>query len=73
MSKRVLYVHSSPGGDGSLASLEILLRHLDRDRYVPVAVQAYPVLGRASGQFAALDVPLDHLPARLVWARRAGR
>lgn len=68
MAKRVLYVLFAPGIDGCAISLSLLVKNLDRSRYVPLAVQTSTSLGPVAKRFADLGVPVDHVPVPLIWS-----
>jgi glycosyltransferase involved in cell wall biosynthesis len=68
MAKRVLYVLFAPGMDGCAISLSLLVKNLDRRRYVPLTVQTSTELGSVAMRFADLNVSMDHVPVPLIWS-----
>ena len=67
MPVKILYVHYVPNLGGAATSLALLIKHLDRSRFLPHVLLTYPVVGDAREFFELLDVPVDHIPVNLVW------
>jgi L-malate glycosyltransferase len=67
MKYKVVFVHYVPNLGGAALSLSLLIKNLDRNRFIPYVLLTHPVLGDAWDFFNALNVPVEHIPVNLVW------
>lgn len=69
MPKKILYIHYVPNLCGAATSLALLIKYLDRARFVPHVLLTHPKVGDARDFFESIGVPVDHIPVNLIWDR----